>query len=84
MKAETLEEVLKAWRWDADTNEAGDIVDLQFQSEKLGDDKVLLNAIAPFVKEGSYIKMHGEDNSTWRWHFDGKTCVEKAGTVSFE
>lgn len=79
----TIPELMRAWRWEVET-EDGNIVAIEFCGEKLGDDHILFNAIAPFVKKGSYIEMSGEDGERWRWVFDGKTCVEKTATISWE
>ena len=75
--------MMAEWRWDLELDSAGNAVGISFQGEKLGDDQVLFNAIAPWVKKGSYIQMQGEDGSIWRWTFNGKTCVEKAAKISF-
>ena len=85
VKAETLTQALQAWRWYATGNEeTGEITDIQFEGEKLGDDDKLFNAIAPFVEPGSFIEMQGEDGTLWRWLFDGKTCTEKQAKVSWD
>lgn len=84
MKAETLEEALGAWRWESYTNDNGDIDGLYFQGEKSGQDEYLFLAIAPYVKDGSYIAMRGEDGDIWRWYFDGQTCIEQTGKVIWE
>lgn len=81
--AGTDTEALKLWRWEPSHNAAGDIVDLDFFGEKLGEDAVLFMAIAPFVERGSYLVMHGEDGEVWRWYFDGTTCVEQSASLSF-
>lgn len=61
------------WRWCVDIDSNGDIDDITFGGEKLGDDVLFLNTIAPFVESESYITMSGEDNYLWRWIFkDGK------------
>lgn len=83
VNAKTLEEAMQAWSWHVEENDKGDVFDIYFEGEKLGDDTILLEAIAPYVKKGSYIDMTGEDSSIWRWAFDGKTMREKAATVSF-
>jgi len=68
--AKTLEVALEAWRWPAVVDEkTGDIVGIEHHGEKLGDDPVLWDAIAPFVESGSYIQMSGEDGNVWRWCF---------------
>ena len=51
----TIEGQLKAWRWEADTDEkTGDVVNLHFRGEKLGDDTVLFGALAPFVEDWEF------------------------------
>ena len=82
--ANNLISALRAWRWDAECDDNGDIVDIRFVGENLGDDEQMLNAIAPFVEEGSYIQMIGEDNSIWQWLFKNGTCVEVPGHLVFK
>src|SRR5690606_21320852 len=60
---------LDAWRWVPEREATGDIVGLRFRGERLGDDRVLFEAIAPFVEPGSFIEMVGEDGAIWRWTF---------------
>ena len=75
--------IFDAWRWTVGFSPAGDIDTISHDGEKLGDDNVLFDAIAPFVKAGSYIEMSGEDGERWRWLFDGKNMVEKTATVTW-
>lgn len=70
--AKTLEEMLEGWRWRSTCNVDDDIVALEFTGEKMGDDNLLFNALAPFVEGGSEIHFQGEDGSRWRYIFDGK------------
>jgi hypothetical protein len=80
----TLEELMEECGWDLQENDDGDVTGIQFSGEKAGDDLKLFNVLAPFVDGDSYIEMHGEDGSLWRWVFDGKTCVEKTPKVSWD
>lgn len=82
-KARNDLEALEEWRWDAGVNAAGDIVSLDFTGEKLGDDLTMFKVIAPLVKQGSFIVMHGEDGESWRWYFNGETCLEQSASLSF-
>lgn len=82
--AKTLEEALLAWRWELISDADGNYCDIIFGGEKLGDDMVLFEALAPYVKPGSYIEMAGEDNALWRWVFDGKTMREISPTLIWE
>lgn len=80
----TLDEVFDAWRWELRWNDDGDIVDICFTGEKLGDDLPFLDAIAPFVVDGSYIEMQGEDGALWRWVFKDKRCGEIYATITWD
>lgn len=81
--AETLEDALRALDWEAENNPQGDIDGLCFNGEKLHEDGVWLNYIAPYVVHGSRLTMLGEDGDHWCWYFDGKTCEEYSGEVVF-
>jgi hypothetical protein len=52
----------------------GNITDLFLLSNSLGDtQKAVLQAIAPFVRDGSYVMFIGEDAAQWAWVFRTKT-----------
>jgi len=59
------------------------VIGIKFEGENNGSDKEIFEVIAPYVEEGSYIEMCGEEGEIWRWVFDGKTCVEKTPTVKW-
>jgi len=84
LKARHIEDALEEWRWSVEFNERGDISSIGFEGEKLGDEDVLFNAIAPFVVEGSYIQMGGEDQYSWRWVFVDNRCVEIPGKTTYD
>jgi hypothetical protein len=82
-----IADAMKHWRWEVMFGEPGytdslptskynpdkDVVFISFCGEKMGDDTVLFSALAPFVEDGSYIEMQGEEGEIWRWTFvDGK------------
>lgn len=79
----TLEEILTEWRWDTKIDEYGNITNLYFSGEKLGDDELLFQTIGPFVKEDSFIEMHGEEGAIWRWVFENGNCIEKSPTITW-
>lgn len=84
-KSNDIVEIFQCWRWRIELDQdTGDIVDIFFDGEKMGDDEVLLKAIAPFVKANSFIEMNGEDNAMWRWHFDGEKLIEKFPTITWD
>ena len=84
LKARHLEVAMEAWRWEVIFDDTDDIVDIEFTGEKLGDDAILFAAIAPFVVDGSYIQMSGEDNYNWRWVFKDGAVKEVPGKLLFE
>lgn len=79
-----IKEIFKCWRWDVDTDEQGNIKSIYFEGQKLGYDEYLFKAIAPFVKDGSYIEMSGEDGALWRWTFKNGQCREVHATITWD
>ena len=82
--AKTLEELIIAFNWRAETDDEGNIETIQCECEKSGQDILLFEALAPFVKKDSYIEMDGEDGAVWRWIFDGNICKDVNAKFVFE
>ena len=61
----------------------GSITELTFKGEKLSDDLEMFQSIAPYVQDGSYIWMIGEDGSQWRWVFQSGVCREVNAKVEW-
>jgi len=76
VKDNDLRTILQKWRWDVDFDANGNVNHICFDGEKIGDDFLLLSAMAPFVEDGSFIEMQGEDGLLWRWVFDNGQCRE--------
>lgn len=74
---------MRCWLWEVDEDSIGDISDIRFGGEKIGDEIHLFNAIAPYVESGSFIEMEGEDGVIWRWFFKDGRMEEQEGTVVF-
>ena len=83
VNAKTFKEAMDAWRWNVQYDKDNQIEDIWWEGEKLGDDCQLFDAIAPYVEEGSYIEMMGEDGSIWRWAFDGKKMIEQDAQITW-
>ena len=83
VSAENIDDAFDDWRWAPHYSENGNINGLDFIGQKSGDDLVLFTAIAPFVEDGSYIVMTGEDGFVWRWLFKGGKITEQAGSMVF-
>lgn len=76
--------IFDCWRWNVNFDDDGNITDIYFDGQKLGDDYELFQAIAPFVKDQSFIEMRGEDNAMWRWSFKNKKCEEVSPKIIWE
>jgi hypothetical protein len=78
-----LAELFELWGYEVDEDDAGNITGIHSCAEKLGAELLMFNAIAPFVKAGSYIQMTSDHGGPWRWVFNGKTCKEKHAKVKW-
>lgn len=79
----TFPEILIQLGFDISYDEAGNIYGLSYNS-KIGDEALFLEAIAPFVKSGSYINWIGEDHTMWRNEFNGGKMTTKTARVVWE
>ena len=82
-QAKSLEEALDGWRWEAETDEAGDVTGLRYNGERLGAEDTLFAALAPFVVSGSYIEALA-DGEPFRWRFEQGQCLSDSGKVAYE
>lgn len=80
----SFEEAMEECGWTIEQNENGDYDSIYFSDEKYGDNEIELEAIAPYIENGSYIQMRGEEGDIWRWIFKDGKCIEKYATISFE
>lgn len=83
VEAETLEDALRAWRWEVETIQGGMLIN-EFTGQKYGDEEHLFGAIAPFVEDEGYIHMVGEDSAHWKWIFSDGKLEERSGRVVFD
>ncbi len=83
-KAPTLEDAMTEWRYVPEMDDEGNIVDISFEGEKIGDEMEMFKTIAPFVEEGSYIEMQGEDGAFWRWVFKNGQVKEVTPRVEWD
>lgn len=85
LKADNIFDALDAWDIELTQEEGEDFASgIQLYSEKLGDEHYVLEAIAPFVEDGSYIDMKGEDDYYWRWSFRNGTLQELGATIDWD
>ncbi len=83
LNASNVYDVLSEWRWLPLIDDEGNVENLEFIGEKLGDEQILFDSIAPFVEADSYIVIAGDDGKIWRWLFEGGNCRYETGKVVF-
>ena len=74
--SETLEDALNECRYGCKFDKDGNIQNVFFNGEKMGDDDTIFKTIAPFVQDGSFLEFKGEDNNHWRWVFKKGQMME--------
>lgn len=78
-------EIADEFRWDVSVDDDGDIYDISFTGEKIGEDiDLFLNSIAPYVADESFISFSGEDGAQWRYFFKDKQMLDQTGTVTYD
>ena len=82
--AKTLVDIFQSFSWRPTINKNGDIGNIYFEGEKAGDESWLFCTVAPFVEDGSYIEMMGENGDLWRWIFKDGECNEVSPTIKWE
>jgi hypothetical protein len=84
LKATNLTEVLQEWRYEPEFDDNGDIFTLEFTGEKLGDDPILFQTLAPFIEKDGEIHFRGEDGLKWKYVFNGKEMKEVAAIETWD
>lgn len=82
--SKTLEEALEICDFEIVYDEDGNICDIGWIGECLGDHDDILSVIAPYVEEDSYIHMYGDDGEHWRWCFKDNRCYIKTPKLVWE
>ena len=84
LRADNFKAAAEAFRWDMWIDDEGDIYSTTFNGEKYtGSEITFLNAIAPYVREDSYIEMQGEEGEMWKWYFNGMECMEYQAQIIY-
>ena len=67
------------------TDNDGNVTDLDFAGDKLAyDEDEMFEKIAPYVDDGSFIEMSGEDGAQWRWVFSGGKVREVKAKIIWD
>jgi hypothetical protein len=84
LESTSLIKALNEFSWDPLIDGNGDIIDIEFEGEKMGAEELLFKTLAPFVQKKSHIDIEGSDSEWWQWYFDGKELITKQGRVVFD
>ena len=77
----SAEEIFSALGFYTEITDEGDLFIGMF-SNKCGDENVFLQAVAPFVEDGSYIEWQGEDGNMWKNTFNNGKMKTQHATFS--
>ena len=83
-KSQDIGDLLCHFRWQPDFDEDGNICDLSFTGEKIGNELLIFSLIARFVRSGSRIIYALEDDGVYGMFFDGSNCVVKKADLLFD
>jgi len=74
---DTFEEAMSDFGYDPEYDEDGNIDGFEFIGEKLRNDREFWDTVVPYVEEGCYLEVEGDDLEIWRWKFrNGKVIVQ--------
>jgi len=74
--ADIFDHLPDCWQWQVDLALNGDIIGLELRYgtlTRLYSTTELFELLAPFVTQGSSIRIEGEERDQWLWEFDGRT-----------
>jgi hypothetical protein len=85
LNAKTFQDAMDEARWSVEISPLdGDVCEIWFNGEKYGgDETIILGSIAPYVEDGSYIIMQGENGERWKWKFIEGVIKEVYGHFVF-
>ena len=70
----SVRDIFKEFDFEVDKDAEGNLSDIIFTGEKTRYEEEFFETLAPFVEPGSFVSFYGEDNSIWRYCFDGRQC----------
>lgn len=65
---------LRNYPYRFDLDDDGNITGISFTGHKLSDEFEVFQKVAPYIRNGSYIEMRGDDGDRWKWAFQNGTC----------
>lgn len=74
---ESLEDAMSDFGYIPEYDEDGSIDGFEYEGKCLRGDYEFWTALAPYVEEGCYLEVEGDDLEIWRWKFkNGKVIVQ--------
>jgi hypothetical protein len=80
MEATTLAGLINCFVGDADILDGALVFGFD---DKVGNEDVLFEVLAPYIDAGGYVEWRGEDGSHWMWMFDGTAMKVLDGEVVY-
>lgn len=71
-----LTDAMEDWRHPIELDSDGNVVDIDFTGEKIGDEKEMFESIAEYVEDESFIEYVGEDGRRFMYVFYGDSVEE--------
>ena len=73
----SLEDAMSDFGYIPEYDEEGSINGFEYEGKCLRGDYEFWTALAPYVEEGCYLEVEGDDLEIWRWKFrNGKVVVQ--------
>lgn len=82
--AKDFSEAMWIYGFQVEFDKNGNCTDILFEYDKLRGQDELLAVIAPYVAEGSFLQMIGEDDAMWRWVFRNGALGEISAKIVWE
>lgn len=74
----------KNFPYDFELDDDGNIFGIEHIGHNLGDDLEIFQSIAPYVADGSFLDMSGEDGERWQWRFQNGECRDVKAKIVWE
>ncbi|RKZ09793.1 hypothetical protein DRQ25_05240 [Candidatus Fermentibacteria bacterium] len=81
---DTLAIVVSAFGWRLVEDTGDNVVGIRYEGEKCWREEELFKALAPYVVDGSYVEVTGEDGDHFRWFFTAGKCYQQQAIISWE
>ena len=73
----SLDDAMSDFGYIPEYDENGSIDGFEYEEKRLRGDYEFWTALAPYVEEGCYLEVEGDDLEIWRWKFrNGKVIVQ--------